>query len=46
MDYLFLNRTKKQENKNKIGLPPNKRYRLTPLAWHDDFNDAHIKDKN
>ena len=29
-----------------IGLPPNKRYRLTPLARHDDFNDAHIKDKN
>ena len=46
MDYLFLNRTKKQETKNKIVLPPNKRYRLTPLARHDDFNDAHIKDKN
>ena len=36
----------KARNKNKIGLPPNKRYRLTPLARHDDFNDAHIKDKN
>ena len=33
-------------NKKKIGLPPNKRYRLTPLARHDDFKDAHIKDKN
>ena len=31
---------------NKIGLPPSKRYCLTPLARHDDFNDAHIKDKN
>ena len=37
---------KKVRNKNKVGLPPNKRYRLTPLARHDDFNDAHIKDKN
>ena len=45
MNYLLLNRNKEQE-KNKIGLPPNKRYRLTPLARHDDFNDAHIKDKN
>ena len=43
MDYLLLNRNKKQGA--KIGLPPNKRYRLTPLARHDDFNDAHIKDK-
>ena len=24
----------KSRNKNKIGLPPNKRYRLTPLAKH------------
>ena len=46
MNYLLLNRSKKQRTKNKIGLPPNKRYRLTPLARHDDFNDAHIKDKN
>ena len=36
----------KSRNKNKIGLPPNKRYRLMPLARHDDFNDAHIKNKN
>ena len=42
MNYLLLNR-KKARNKNKIGLPPNKRYRLTPLARHDDFNDAHKK---
>ena len=41
MNYLLLNK-----NKNKVGLPPNKRYRLMPLARHDDFNDAHIKDKN
>ena len=33
-------------NKNKVGLPPNKRYRLAHLARHDDFNDTHIKDKN
>ena len=46
MDYLLLNITKNQETKNKIGLPPNKRYHLTPLARHDDFNDAHIKDRN
>ena len=45
MNYLLLNR-KKARNKNKIGLPPNKRYRLMPLARHDDFNGAHIKDKN
>ena len=43
---LFINKQEqKAKNKNKIGLPPNKRYRLTPLAKHD-FNDAHIKDKN
>ena len=41
MNYLLLNR-----NKNKVAFPPNKRYRLMPLARHDDFNDAHIKDKN
>ena len=46
MNYLLLNRSKKATNKNKVGLPPNKRYRLTPLARHDDFNDAHIKDKD
>ena len=46
MNYLLLNRSKKQGTKNKIGLPPNKRYRLTPLARHDNDSDAHIKDKN
>ena len=45
MNYLLINRNKNQ-GKNKIGLPPNKRYRLTPLARHDDFNDAHIRYKN
>ena len=47
LDELFITKQEqKARNKNKIGLPPNKRYRLTPLARHDDFNDAHIKDKN
>ena len=46
MDYLFLNRTKKQETKVKLGCLPTSAYRLMPLARHDDFNDAHIKDKN
>ena len=46
MDYLLLNISKSKKTKNKIGLPPNKRYRLTPLARHDAFNDAHINDKN
>ena len=32
---LFITKHKqKSRNKNKIGLPPNKRYRLTPLARH------------
>ena len=44
---LFINKQEqKSRNKNKVGLPRNKHYRLTPLARHDDFNDAHIKDKN
>ena len=43
---LITKQNQKAGNKNKIGLPPNKRYRLTPLARHDDFNHAHIKDKN
>ena len=47
LDELFITKqNQKARNKNKIGLPPNKRYRLTPLARHDDVNDAHIKDKN
>ena len=47
LDKLFIiKQEQKARNKNKVGLPPNKRYRLTPLARHDDFNDAHIKDKN
>ena len=46
MNYLLLNRSKNQENNNNIGLPPNRRYRLTPLARHDDFNDAYIQDEN
>ena len=32
---LFITKqVQKARNKNKIGLPPNKRYRLTPLARH------------
>ena len=47
LNKLFITKQEqKARNKNKIGLPPNKRYRLTPLARHDGFNDAHIKDKN
>ena len=35
LDKLFINKQEqKAMNKNKIGLPPNKRYRLTPLARH------------
>ena len=47
LDKLFITKQEqKARNKNKIGLPPNKRYRLTPLARHDNDNDAHMKDKN
>ena len=36
LDKLFITKQeKKARNKNKIGLPPNKRYRLTPLARHN-----------
>ena len=36
LDNLFINKQEqKARNKNKIGLPPNKRYRLTPLARHN-----------
>ena len=35
LDKLFITKQEqKASNKNKIGLPPNKRYRLTPLARH------------
>ena len=35
IDELFITKQEqKAKNKNKIGLPPNKRYRLTPLARH------------
>ena len=35
LDKLFITKQdQKASNKNKIGLPPNKRYRLTPLARH------------
>ena len=45
LDEIFITKQEqKSRNKNKVGLPPNKRCRLTPLARHDDFNDAHIKD--
>ena len=36
LDKLFITKqVQKARNKNKIGLPPNKRYRLTPLARHN-----------
>ena len=35
IDKLFITKhEKKARNKNKIGLPPYKRYRLTPLTTH------------
>ena len=35
LNKLFITKPEqKSRNKNKIGLPPNKRYRLTPLARH------------
>ena len=35
LDKLFIiKQEQKSRNKNKIGLPPNKRYRLAPLARH------------
>ena len=35
IDKLFITKQeKKARHKSKIGLPPNKRYRLTPLARH------------
>ena len=43
MDYLFLNKTKKQETKIKLGCLPTSAIVLTPLARHDDFKDAHKK---
>ena len=37
LDKLFITKQyQKSRNKNKIGLPPNKRYRLTPLARHNN----------
>ena len=35
LDELFITKQEQRaRNKNKIGLPPNKRYRLMPLARH------------
>ena len=49
LDKLFITRQEqKVKNKNKIGLPPNKRYRLTPLARHKNKNRSrycHDNDK-
>ena len=37
LDKLFITKQEQKEsNKNKIGLPPNKRYRLMPLARHNN----------
>ena len=39
LDKLFITKQEqKSRNKNRIGLPPNKRYRLTPLARHKNKN--------
>ena len=39
LDKLFITKQeKKARNTNKIGLPPNKRYHLTPLARHKNKN--------
>ena len=39
LDNFFITKqVQKSRNKNKIGLPPNKRYRLTPLARHKSKN--------
>ena len=36
LDKLFITKQEqKARDKNKIGFPPNKRYRLTPLARHN-----------
>ena len=45
MNYLLLKRNKKQ-GKTKIGLPPNKRYRLTPLARHKNTNGSKYNRNN
>ena len=49
IDDLFITKQEqKARNKNKIGLPPNKRYRLTPLARHkseDRSRYCHDNDK-
>ena len=36
----IIKQEQKSRNKNKIGLPPNKRYRLTPLARHKSKNTS------
>ena len=37
LNNLFITKQgEKVRNKNKIGLPPNKRYRLKPLARHNE----------
>ena len=39
LDKIFITKQEqKARNKNKIGLPPNKRYRLTPLPRHKGKN--------
>ena len=43
VDELFITRqVQKSKNKNKIGLPPNKCYRLTPLARHKNANRMRV----
>ena len=35
LDNLFITKQERKTRNKKIGLPPNKRYRLTPLARHN-----------
>ena len=47
LDNLFITKQEqKSRNKNKIGLPPNKRYRLTPLARHKSKDRSRYCHKN
>ena len=46
MNDLLLNRNKKQGTEIKLGCLPTSANVNAPIARHDDFNDAHIKDKN
>ena len=47
LDKLFITKQdQKARNKNKIGLPPNKRYRLTPLTRHKSKDRSRYRYNN